>query len=56
MTRQASMMAHQTNKKGGEGWAEVQVGPPAAQNPDAADVAWKLQDNLKKNNSCLEVA
>ena len=50
------MMAHQTNKKGGEGWAEVQVGPPAAQNPDGADVAWKLKDNLKKKNSCLDVA
>ena len=46
------MIPHQTNKKGGERWAEVQVGPPAAQNPDGADVACKL----KKKNSCLEVA
>ena len=60
MTRQAtgwlrqasSKMVHQTNKKGGERWAEVQVGPPAAQNPDGADVPCKL----KKENSCLEVA
>ena len=49
-------MAHQTNKKGGERWAEVQVGPPAAQNPDGADVACKLKDNLKEKNSCLVVA
>ena len=46
------MIPHQTNKKGGERWAEVQVGPPAAENPDGADVAWKLKDNLKKKKSC----
>ena len=50
------MIPHQTNKKGSERWAEVQVGPPAAQNPDGADVACKLEGNLKEKNSCLEVA
>ena len=45
-------MAHQTNKKGGEGGAEVEVGSPAAQNPDRADVACKLEGNLKKKKSC----
>ena len=45
-------MAHQTNKKGGEGRAEVEVGSPAAQNPDRADVACELEGNLKKKKSC----
>ena len=45
-------MTHQTNKKGGEGGAEVEVGSPAAQNPDRADVACKLEGNLKKKKSC----
>ena len=35
----SSRTTHQTNKKGGERWAEVQVGPPTAENPDGADVA-----------------
>ena len=48
------MMAHQTNKKGGERWAEVQVGPPAAENPDGASVAWKLNDNFKGKEKLQE--
>ena len=45
------MIPHQTNKKGGERWAEVQVGPPAAENPDGASVAWNLKDNFKEKKS-----
>ena len=48
----SSRTTHQTNKKGGEGGAEVEVGSPAAQNPDRADVACKLEGNLKKKKSC----
>ena len=48
------MMTHQTNKKGGQRWAEVQVGPPAAENPDGAGVAWNLKDNFKGKEKLQE--